>query len=774
MVERAHRRNKYIYLKINGKLFPSWILANFKQYQLPEIIRGGDPCNESFKLELRKYQLFLSKYLDYNSPYRNLLIYHGLGSGKTASAINIYNTLYSYTPGWNVFLLIKASLKDTWLDELKKWLGSDTEFKSKMANIHFIHYDSPFADRDFMNVLKNVDNSKKSMYIIEEVHNFIRNVYSNISTSKGKRAQVIYDYIIQDKKENIDTRTILLSGTPAINQPFELGLLFNLLRPDIFPKSETKFNHLFVSGGIYQTINKKNKNLFQRRIMGLVSYYYGATPDYFASKTLHYIDVEMSKYHEEVYDYYAEEERKIALNTKFTGGSTVYKTYTRQSSNFVFPRISQNIDGENRPRPNKFRISEREAERLGEGRDTKKTSEKTDTVLNVTKYKKAMEAYMNGLQNYFEKYDRKDRDSGYTIAKDVEVFKNKYNKEFADFVKNETKKSSLFVAMHDCSAKMLNIIFNIVISPGPTVVYSNYVLMEGLEVFKVYLSFFNYYSYMKTKKLVKGKIGYVEYHGGIKERKDRKMGMTAFNETSNKYGTEIKIMLISPAGTEGLSLKNVRQVHIMEPYWNEVRIQQMIGRGIRQCSHKELKIEERHVDVYRYKSVKSTKGSWTTDEYIEDLARSKAGLIQSFLDAIKEVAVDCVLNQKHNMLLEEYKCFKFEEPSLFDKHITAAYKHDIDDDILVNNGSNNPRSINLKIRVMKISAVIQTSNPEEQESYSKAQNYWYYEKNNVVYDYDLHYPVGKIKKDEDGIPIKLSSETYVIDSLIPIPLIEED
>ena len=62
-------------------------------------------------------------------------------------------------------------------------------------------------------------------------------------------------------------------------------------------------------------------------------------------------------------------------------------------------------------------------------------------------------------------------------------------------------------------------------------------------------------------------------------------------------------MLISPAGTEGLSLKNVRQVHIMEPYWNEVRITQMIGRGVRQCSHKDLPMEERHVDIYRYKSV---------------------------------------------------------------------------------------------------------------------------------------------------------------------------
>lgn len=780
------RRGKYIDLKINGRLFPSWLLANFKKYKLPEIIRGqGDPCNETVKIELKKYQLFLSQYLDYKSPYHDILIYHGLGSGKTGSSINIYNALYNYTPGWNVFILIKASLRDTWLTELKKFLQKD-DYEHRMSNIHFIHYDSPIADRKFLEIMKNVDNSKKSMFIIDEVHNFIRNVYSNVSSSKGKRAQIIYDYIIQDKKENPDTRVILLSGTPAINNPFELALLFNLLRPGIFPKSENEFNHLFVSSSAYQTINKNNKNLFQRRILGLVSYYYGATPDYFASSTTHYIDVPMSEYHEQIYNFYEDIEKKIAQKAKFSSsGSQVYKSYTRQASNFVFPAISQRVNGENRPRPNKFRISEREAEKLAEGLDESKLKVKKsekgtkqtlapDKIMNITKYKNAMDSYINGLQEYYAKINQEDIKNKHTILDDVNTFRTKYESNFQEFVKNEKDKSALFNAMYESSAKMLNIIFNIMISPGPTIVYSNYVLMEGLEVFKILLSFFNFYSYMETKSLVKGKIGYVEFHGGIKEFKDRTMGMNAFNEPSNKLGEDIKIMLISPAGSEGLSLENVRQVHIMEPYWNEVRIQQMIGRGIRQCSHKALKYEDRHVDIYRYKSTKSKAGSWTTDEYIEDLARSKAGLIQSFLDAIKEVAVDCVLNKKHNMLLEEYKCFQFEEPALFDKYISAAYKDDIYDDMRIDNGSNSKKAISLKIKVMKIKAVILLSNPQEDNTevkYSKPEVYWYYEKSHVVYDFDLHYAVGRIQIDQDGFPVKIDKDTYVIDYMIPIPLI---
>jgi SNF2 family N-terminal domain. len=314
MSDYKRKRDKYIDLKINGRLFPSWVLANFKHFKLPDMVKvsNEDPCFRKSKLELRKYQVFLSRYLDFNSSYKNILIYHGLGSGKTTSAINIYNMLYNYTPGWNVFILIKATLKNhPWMSDLNVWLKEE-ERKFRFENIIFVSYDSPIADKSFMDAVKNADSSKKSMYIIDEVHNFIRNVYSNISTRQGRRAVSIYDYIIQDQKENDGTRVVLLSGTPAINSPYELALLFNLLRPNIFPKSESIFNQEFISTSSFKTLNYSKKNLFQRRIIGLVSYYIGATLDYYASKTINYVDVEMSKYQEDIYTYFEDIEEQIA------------------------------------------------------------------------------------------------------------------------------------------------------------------------------------------------------------------------------------------------------------------------------------------------------------------------------------------------------------------------------------------------------------------------------------------------------------------------------
>jgi len=762
------KNNNFIDFKINGRLFPSWIAANFKKYKLEKIKKGSDPCNITLKnevLKMRPYQEFLTKYFDYKSPFKDILIYHGVGSGKTGATVNIYNALYNYNPAWNVFLLIPASLKnDPWLKDIKKWLNK-SEYNYRFKNIIFIHYDSPFAGKDFIDAIRRSDSSKKSLFIIEEVHNFIRNVYSNISSSKGKRALTIYDYIVQQKKDNMDIRVICLSATPAINNPFELSLLFNLLRPGIFPMSENKFNHLFIKSAGYTTLNNVNKNLFQRRITGLVSYYIGATPDYYAEKKIHYVDVLMSDYQTEVYSNLEDIEAALSYRSRGRGGSQVYKSYTRQASNFVFPYINQTINGNNRPRPSKFRLSEREAKLIDEAKNKLKLDKKSDKFMNVSAYMKTINLFILSFRKHLKLKNNKDIEDKHTIFDDLNTFKNKYNKNYDEFLKN-SKKSSLFKELYKCSAKYINCIFKILVSPGPVLIYSNYVLMEGLEIFKIYLEFFGFYDYINNDG--KKGLSYVEFHGNI-SKENREKGRKIFNEEKNMYGEIVKIIMISPAGTEGISLMNVRQVHILEPYWNEVRIQQIIGRALRQCAHKNLKPEERLVDIYRYKSIKEG-FKLTTDQKIEDLARSKARLIQSFLDAIKEVAIDCLLNKNHNTMANDYKCFQFNQDSLFQKYIGPAYKENINDDLKINNGSNNLNSKTIKIKAREINAVKLISKENEKPKYSSVKKYWVNDKDGVVYDYEIKFPIGKIQFKNDVLE-KLSKDVYIISYVIPIPML---
>lgn len=149
---------------------------------------------------------------------------------------------------------------------------------------------------------------------------------------------------------------------------------------------------------------------------------------------------------------------------------------------------------------------------------------------------------------------------------------------------------------------------------------------------------------------------------------------------------------ITSAGAEGISLRNVRQVHIMEPYWNMVRIDQVKGRAVRICSHMDLPPAERTVEIYTYISTFSSNqlhstpekgglpptirrkdlrptGVVTTDEAVYLVSQQKALINEKVLKVLKETAVDCKMNQPDN---EPIRCFAVQgkNPYLFDPNIS--------------------------------------------------------------------------------------------------------
>ena len=82
--------------------------------------------------------------------------------------------------------------------------------------------------------------------------------------------------------------------------------------------------------------------------------------------------------------------------------------------------------------------------------------------------------------------------------------------------------------------------------------------------------------------------------------KTRAENIRLFNDPDNARGEYIKIIFITEAGAEGINLKAVRQVHILEPYWNYVRVDQVLGRAIRKESHIDLPENMRNVDKFIY------------------------------------------------------------------------------------------------------------------------------------------------------------------------------
>lgn len=107
---------------------------------------------------------------------------------------------------------------------------------------------------------------------------------------------------------------------------------------------------------------------------------------------------------------------------------------------------------------------------------------------------------------------------------------------------------------------------------------------------------------------------------------------------------KIPYLLMTRAAAEGIDLKNTRQIHILEPHWNEGRIRQIIGRGVRIDSHKGLPANQRKVDVYRWMSTHPDK-TLSPGEHIYGKALAKQEVLDRFDALLKEASIPVTIKE---------------------------------------------------------------------------------------------------------------------------------
>jgi superfamily II DNA or RNA helicase len=184
---------------------------------------------------------------------------------------------------------------------------------------------------------------------------------------------------------------------------------------------------------------------------------------------------------------------------------------------------------------------------------------------------------------------------------------------------NATRQLSNTAKKAKASPKILEILDIIKNGPRPVIVYSNF-LDNGV--------------YTLAIQLQNNNISY----GSI-------TGFTSSDKLSRnveKYNKgDYQVLLITSAGSESLDLKNTRQIHIMEPHWNESRIDQVTGRAIRYMSHSSLPQSERVVDIYRWISVfPEYIKNISADEYLMKLSKDKKELWKQYHDIIIESSIE--------------------------------------------------------------------------------------------------------------------------------------
>jgi len=122
----------------------------------------------------------------------------------------------------------------------------------------------------------------------------------------------------------------------------------------------------------------------------------------------------------------------------------------------------------------------------------------------------------------------------------------------------------------------------------------------------------------------------------------------AARSKENLNGDVVKVVIATEKASEGMDLRNVREVHVMHPWFHQQKIEQIVGRSARMCSHISLPPAKRNVTVYLHACVRPEKrgGRETADVRAYRIAEMKQQRILDALRIISANAIDCHANRE--------------------------------------------------------------------------------------------------------------------------------
>lgn len=463
------------------------------------------------------------------------------------------------------------------------------------------------------------------------------------------------------------------------------------------PDTEDKFVEVFINKDTLE-LKKPNDIVLMARLSGLISYYKAGKPELVARvEKDELVTVDMSDRQLEQYTIVRNVELKQEAKDRkgkakpaaaaryeeaIKNQKSTFKIFSRAACNFVFP---EDIP---RPRPGKQEQAELElGAAKSDGSDADIIAEADQESLVASPSELAPQVAIEALADPY-----------------LEAIR-------AALVALRARGPAVFSVenLKNYSPKFQAVINNMESAKGPVLVYSQFKTLEGLGIFSLSLEFQKNFIKFDLQPQANGlwslspelllpenkdKKRFILYTGDEKAEK-RDLLKHIFNanwakipqelakaikdlagEDNNIKGKIAQAFMITQSGAEGISLENVRQVHLMEPYWNYVRLEQVKGRAIRICSHKSLPFDERTVEVFTYITKFSSEqktarrvdetlmikdSGLTTDEAIFGVSRDKKKLADSLFDAMKFGAVDCELNATENKVVS---CYRFPVPSM--------------------------------------------------------------------------------------------------------------
>jgi hypothetical protein len=493
---------------------------------------------------------------------------------------------------------------------------------------------------------------------------------------------------ITDAQFEKNVATILKKNKVVVNG--ETSVVMNMALPEQTDSFITTF--LDISQLNTPEFLPKREIVFKKRIIGLGSYFLPtdetALPRFVLSnaetkEVIHYELTPMSDYQFSIYAATRIEEHQAALKTrkrkalnKQTDGDglfgNTYRIYSRCNCNYVFPLI----DGKpGRPIPDKVE-GEEVGEEVGEeeeeedkwidGEVVPEDGEKV--IVPELKYKERIDVAMKYLEDHATEY------------LSMETL-DTYSPKFKRILQNITEPNN----------------------HGLHLVYSQFRTLEGIGILRLIL-LANGFAELSVQKTPQGEwqvqlpenldLPRFMLYTGTESAEEREVLRNIYNgdweefpesmkktlksiSPNNNYGEIVKIIMITGASAEGINLRNTRFVHLMEPFWHYVRLQQVIGRARRYRSHVELPEADRTVKVFLYMATFSEQQIhqiqneigegiltqseaskqdpnllFTSDQALFEISEIKLKISERLLKAIQETSIDCHIHAE-----DENTCF---------------------------------------------------------------------------------------------------------------------
>lgn len=544
-------------------------------------IRPGQKCS-TFKhptFTLKPHQ----KYVYDNfltSKHKGFLLFHKLGSGKTCLSISIADKMLKTKQINKVYVLSPGSLRNTWITEYCRVCGLSEEYMEKY--FVFVTYN--------YNIIKyiNTIDFNKSLVIIDEVHNLVNGKKNNT-----KNAVAIYDKIVRS-----NCRVLALSGTPIYDSVDEWELMFNLLRND---KVTDKYN--------------------AENLQGIISYYPGNVKDFPRVIYNPPIKVKLADEHalilQEIYNsendlikqgppdekLRQKDPEKYKLK-KIMYTISVLRIRSRAVSNVYYPGTT---------------VDDIDLEYALNASDSPLVKQSNDLKDKIVEMKQSM---------FLKLPDILDTDS---MALKVRELNDKgkeviSTEHMSGWISDKTLANKKLLSM---SPKFTMIIYNILKNIDTKhALYSFYLNKSGIRLLHTLL----------TKCGIKTAI----FSGSLNDTGRRTL-LEKYNSKHNSHGEKIKVLMITDAGAEGITLKDVNNLHIVESSVKGEKTNQVIGRGARMGSHNNLPEDERYINIWRYWSV-SPFGNILVDEYLYDRSLIRLEEKTSFINEMIENSIENIEN----------------------------------------------------------------------------------------------------------------------------------